>query len=71
MSQQHAAFTGSVPENYDRYPGPALFEPFASDIVKRLRKTTATILPLEITVRRGEGVSESSLIRFPHILTGE
>lgn len=36
MTQQHAAFTGSIPENYDRYLGPALFEPYASDLVARL-----------------------------------
>lgn len=36
MSEQHAAFIGAVPENYDRYLGPALFEPYAKDIVERL-----------------------------------
>ena len=36
MSQQHAAFTGSIPENYDRYLGPALFEPYARDLAGRL-----------------------------------
>lgn len=30
-------FEGSVPENYDRYLGPALFEPFAKDITARLK----------------------------------
>lgn len=33
MSDQHTAFVGSIPENYDRYPGPCLFEPYALDIV--------------------------------------
>lgn len=37
MSYQHAAFVGSVPENYDRYLGPLLFEPYALDIVRRLQ----------------------------------
>ena len=37
MSEQHAAFIGSVPENYDRYLGPLLFEPYALDIVDRVR----------------------------------
>ena len=36
MSYQHAAFVGSIPENYDRYLGPALFEPFAAEMVERL-----------------------------------
>ncbi len=29
-------FEGSIPENYDRYLGPAFFEPFAKDITARL-----------------------------------
>lgn len=36
MGEQHAAFTGSIPENYDRYLGPALFEPYARDLAARL-----------------------------------
>ncbi|MDT4898960.1 MAG: hypothetical protein QOH25_4037 [Acidobacteriota bacterium] len=36
MSDQHTAFIGSIPENYDRYLGPVLFEPYASDLVERL-----------------------------------
>lgn len=36
MSNQHAAFVGSIPENYDRYLGPCLFEPYAVDIVERV-----------------------------------
>jgi ubiquinone/menaquinone biosynthesis C-methylase UbiE len=33
----YTAFSSSVPENYDRYMGPMLFEPYAADIVARLR----------------------------------
>lgn len=36
MSEPYAAFVGSVPENYDRYLGPTLFEPYAADLVERL-----------------------------------
>ncbi|MEY2558354.1 MAG: hypothetical protein QOE34_1779 [Verrucomicrobiota bacterium] len=36
MRDQNADFGGSIPENYDRYLGPALFEPFASDMAARL-----------------------------------
>ena len=36
MAENNAAFTGSVPENYDRYLGPMLFEPYAADIAGRL-----------------------------------
>jgi SAM-dependent methyltransferase len=32
----HASFSGSVPANYDRYLGPALFEPYAVDLVARI-----------------------------------
>jgi ubiquinone/menaquinone biosynthesis C-methylase UbiE len=34
--QQDAAFSGSVPENYDQYLGPAFFEPYAADLVERV-----------------------------------
>jgi ubiquinone/menaquinone biosynthesis C-methylase UbiE len=30
-------FDGSIPENYDRYLGPTLFEPFAKDMAARLK----------------------------------
>ncbi|MBI4168451.1 MAG: methyltransferase domain-containing protein [Acidobacteria bacterium] len=36
MTDTHAMFTGSIPENYDRYLGPALFEPYACDLARRL-----------------------------------
>jgi ubiquinone/menaquinone biosynthesis C-methylase UbiE len=31
-------FSGSVPQNYDRFLGPLLFEPYAKDLVERLNK---------------------------------
>jgi ubiquinone/menaquinone biosynthesis C-methylase UbiE len=34
---QNSNFIGSIPENYDRYLGPVLFEPYAADLVERLR----------------------------------
>lgn len=36
MSNQHAVFEGSIPENYDLYLGPCLFESYASDIALRV-----------------------------------
>jgi SAM-dependent methyltransferase len=33
----NAAFVGSVPENYHRYLGPLLFEPYARDLARRVR----------------------------------
>ena len=35
----HASFSGPVPENYDRYLGPVLFEPYAADLAARLPAT--------------------------------
>ena len=32
----NAAFVGSIPENYDRYLGRVLFDPYAADLVARL-----------------------------------
>lgn len=32
----NVVFDGAIPENYDRYLGPVLFEPFAKDIAARL-----------------------------------
>jgi ubiquinone/menaquinone biosynthesis C-methylase UbiE len=37
LSNQHTAFVGSIPENYDRYLGPCLFEPYAVDIAERVK----------------------------------
>jgi|ERR1044072_2148080 ubiquinone/menaquinone biosynthesis C-methylase UbiE len=36
MTNQNAAFVGSIPENYDKYLGPAMFDPYAADLVARL-----------------------------------
>ena len=36
---RNVLFQGAIPENYDRYLGPAFFEPFAKDIVARLKST--------------------------------
>lgn len=35
-ADSNVVFSGSIPENYDRYLGPVLFEPFARDLVERL-----------------------------------
>src|SRR4051812_48721012 len=36
MSSNDKAFTGSIPETYERYLVPLIFEPYADDIVRRL-----------------------------------
>jgi ubiquinone/menaquinone biosynthesis C-methylase UbiE len=37
MTDANARFTGSIPEHYDRWLGPVLFEPYARDLAARLR----------------------------------
>lgn len=36
MPAENVAFIGSIPENYDRYLGPVLFEPYARDLAGRI-----------------------------------
>lgn len=36
MTDPNARFVGSIPENYDRYLGPVLFEPCARDLARRV-----------------------------------
>jgi hypothetical protein len=33
---RNVLFQGAIPENYDRYLGPVIFEPWAKDLVLRL-----------------------------------
>jgi ubiquinone/menaquinone biosynthesis C-methylase UbiE len=37
MTTNNAAFVGSIPENYDQQLGPVVFEPYAADLVARLK----------------------------------
>src|SRR5215467_6200229 len=37
MSDIFRAFVGSIPENYDRYLVPLIFEPYAQDIAQRVK----------------------------------
>jgi len=47
MPDQNSAFVGSIPENYDRYLGPVLFDPYAVDLVSRLNVSAdASVLEL-------------------------
>ena len=47
MSENHAAFVGSIPENYDRYLGPPMCRPNAEDLAARLRVApNASVLEL-------------------------
>lgn len=42
MNSPNASFSGSVPLLYDEYLGPMLFEPYAIDLVSRIRKPEPT-----------------------------
>lgn len=47
MTTNNAAFVGSIPENYDRYLGPVMFDPYAVDLVARLDvRDNATVLEI-------------------------
>ena len=59
--ETNAAFTGSIPENYDRYLGPFLFEPYAIDLVSRIRKDRVSSV-LELAC--GTGRVTKHLFRF-------
>jgi ubiquinone/menaquinone biosynthesis C-methylase UbiE len=37
MASLHSSFKGSVPQNYDNFLGPFLFEPYAIDLAQRVR----------------------------------
>lgn len=36
--ETNIAFSGTIPETYDKYLGPLLFEPYAKDIIERIKK---------------------------------
>lgn len=36
MAETNISFSGSIPQMYDRYLGPVLFEPYAADLVRRV-----------------------------------
>ena len=40
------AYSGTIPENYDRYLGPYIFEPYAADLVERIPADTRRVLEI-------------------------
>jgi ubiquinone/menaquinone biosynthesis C-methylase UbiE len=44
MTNVYTQFTASVPQNYDRYLGMVLFDPFAKDLARRIPKDSKRIL---------------------------
>lgn len=59
MSATDAKFAGSIPELYDQYLVPLLFEPYARDLVERLRDLQSGTL---IEVAAGTGAVTRALV---------
>ena len=58
MSETDKVFAGSIPENYDRYMVPLIFEPFAADMARR----AASLSPgAVLEVAAGTGVVTRAL----------
>jgi len=60
MSETDKVFAGSIPENYDRYMVPLIFESFAQDIAQRVAALSPRVV-LEIAA--GTGVVTRALAR--------
>ncbi len=53
MLETDQVFAGSIPENYDRYMVPLIFEPFARDLARR----AASLMPVDVLeIAAGTGV---------------
>src|SRR5690349_6545183 len=60
MRETDRLFEGSIPETYDRYLGPLLFEPYARDLAARL----AALAPARVLeTAAGTGVATRALAR--------
>src|SRR5262245_55759603 len=46
MAETTISFSGSIPQLYDRYLGPVLFEPYASDLVRRIAAHAGPVLEM-------------------------
>ena len=58
MLESDKVFAGSIPENYDRYMVPLIFEPFAADLARR----AASLSPSDILeIAAGTGVVTRAL----------
>jgi SAM-dependent methyltransferase len=60
VAEQHAAFVGTIPVNYDRYLGPLLFVPYADDLAARLPVAPGTRV---LEVACGTGIVTERLVR--------
>lgn len=60
MTSTHSSFTGSIPEDYDRYLGPLLFEFTAADMAQRVANAISGPSKL-LEVACGTGISTRHL----------
>src|SRR5438874_9267329 len=60
MSDMNRSFAGSMPEFYDRILVPVMFEPFARDLVERLRGINSGHV---LDIATGTGVVTRALAR--------
>ena len=58
MSETDKVFAGSIPENYDRYMVPLIFEPYAADIARR---ATSLVPSTVLETAAGSGVVTRAL----------
>lgn len=58
MLETDKLFTGSIPENYDRYMVPLIFEPFAADLARRAASFSPTAI---MEIAAGTGVVTRAL----------
>ena len=59
MNNSNPSFSGSIPRIYDEHLGPLLFEPYALDLVERIKKKPASVLEIAC----GTGIVTSNLRR--------
>src|SRR5690242_19952109 len=68
MEKQHASFAGNIPIIYEKYLGPFLFEPYALDIITRLKVQKYTNI-LEMACGTGSVTANLDKLDSPGILT--
>ncbi len=52
MTSSHSAFTGKIPQNYEKYLGPLIFQEYAEDLSRRVTVTKGGVV-LEIAAGTG------------------
>ncbi len=61
MTKLHTAFVGSIPEHYDRYLGPLIFEAYGMDLAKRVTVPSGGIV---LEMAAGTGIVTCHLRNF-------